>query len=194
MDNRHTGGRGKPADELETIRAGSTCRFVIIPGIPVPFARPRPHFNNPGVYIHPKRYRNWKRDAVKWIESINKLPRIEGPVGVEVVALFPRPKSWPKRIARTLMWRDAIPDLDNLKKAGLDAGNGLLYIDDSQVVRLSGTKLYSSDDDCGLAIHVAPAPTLSLPWGLSYSICTCWSRARFMDRGEGTEPHPIGES
>jgi Holliday junction resolvase RusA-like endonuclease len=166
------------------------CRLVVIPGKPVPFARPRPHFKKPGVFIHPKNYRDWLKDAKHWIDMTVNEPPLTGPVACEVVALFPRPKSWPKRIARILHWRDGYPDLDNLIKAGLDAGNELLYTDDRLVVRLSGTKLYSRDQECGLAIHVAPAPMISLPWGVSFRPCQCWDRVCFMDRGGGAEPRP----
>lgn len=111
-----------------------------------------------------------------------------------MVAVWPRLKSWPNKKPRSLYWKDTIPDLDNIQKAALDAGNGLLYTDDKLVVRLSGTKLYGRSAECGVAIHVAPAPVISLPWGLSFTICECWSRARFMDRGEGAGPHPTEAS
>lgn len=41
-------------------------------------------------------------------------------------------------------------DADNLAKAVLDAGNNILFLDDSQVVRLTTEKIKSSDEE----IHI----------------------------------------
>ena len=170
---------------METLGSGSACRLIEIPGDPVPFARPRPHYKKPGAMIHPRRYRNWLKDARDIIP-----PRlVEGPLAVELVALFPRPRSWPKRIQRTLVWRPSIPDIDNLLKAGLDACTGLAYADDAVIVRAVGTKFYSKNRNCGLMIHVAQVKQISVPWGLSYTPCECWSKVRFMEEGE-EEPSP----
>lgn len=38
------------------------------------------------------------------------------------------------------------PDIDNLAKMIMDAVNGVLFVDDSQVVYLSATKQYASED------------------------------------------------
>lgn len=173
MGDRHdtSGGSLSPTQLLK-------CKWVIIPGQPVPFARPRPHFTKLGKYRHPKRYGAWLKYAGWTIAAANSSPDppFSGEVVVEVVALFARPKGMAKKLGFNLMWRMGIPDLDNLMKAGLDAANGLLYGDDAQVVRLTGTKLYSKDRECGLMIHVAEAPILSVPWGLSFTPCECWHK------------------
>tara|TARA_R110002051_G_scaffold58024_1_gene107046 strand:+ start:12856 stop:13311 length:456 start_codon:yes stop_codon:yes gene_type:complete len=41
-------------------------------------------------------------------------------------------------------WRPKKPDLDNLTKLVKDACNGVLWVDDAQVVRLDASKIYSS--------------------------------------------------
>lgn len=43
------------------------------------------------------------------------------------------------------IWCDKRPDLDNYIKAILDACNGILYLDDGQVVQITAQKVYSLD-------------------------------------------------
>ena len=62
-------------------------------------------------------------------------------VSVDLVFTFPRPKSLPKKVTHHIKK----PDVDNLAKAVLDALNGIIYRDDSQVNKLSVSKLYGSD-------------------------------------------------
>lgn len=57
------------------------------------------------------------------------------------------PASWPKaKRARALEGQEhpGKPDLDNVAKSILDACNGLVYVDDSQVIRISGSKGYDA--------------------------------------------------
>jgi crossover junction endodeoxyribonuclease RusA len=69
---------------------------------------------------------------------------INGPLcgGVHVVLDFAlqRPKSLPKRASQHLKK----PDIDKLARAVLDALTGILYHDDSEVVRLDVTKRYAA--------------------------------------------------
>jgi Holliday junction resolvase RusA-like endonuclease len=44
-------------------------------------------------------------------------------------------------------------DADNLAKAVLDAGNKILFLDDSQVVRLTTEKIKSSDEEIHLVMR-----------------------------------------
>jgi crossover junction endodeoxyribonuclease RusA len=62
--------------------------------------------------------------------------------GVHVVLDFAlqRPKSLPKRASQHLKK----PDIDKLARAVLDALTGILYHDDSEVVRLEVTKRYAT--------------------------------------------------
>jgi Holliday junction resolvase RusA-like endonuclease len=54
-------------------------------------------------------------------------------VAIEVVFVFARPKSVPKRDGTARLPHTSKPDLDNVMKALLDALNGVLFMDDSQV-------------------------------------------------------------
>ena len=51
---------------------------------------------------------------------------------------------WPKK-----------PDIDNLVKFVLDAANGVLFKDDSQVVRVLATKMYDDRGDFEGRTHVS---------------------------------------
>jgi len=66
---------------------------------------------------------------------------LAGPVEVNVIFMIKKPKSAPKkRIFPTVK-----PDLDNLGKAVLDAMNGLMWLDDNQIVSLSFKEYYADD-------------------------------------------------
>jgi len=75
----------------------------------------------------------------------NTLP-IGGPVEVVVEAFMMVPASWSlrKRLSAIAGQIKPItkPDLDNIVKA-LDGMNGIVVVDDSQIVKLTATKRYS---------------------------------------------------
>lgn len=82
-----------------------------------------------------------------------------GRVIAEVEAIMPIPASWPKAKRQ-----DAIssvirpigrPDADNISKLVLDACNGIVYADDSQIVDLTVTKFYGAE----------PGITARFQWG-----------------------------
>jgi len=69
-------------------------------------------------------------------------------VAVEITAVLPIPKSWAKK------WQAAAregrvqpktrPDVDNYAKAAVDACNGVLFRDDSQIAELTCRKTYGA--------------------------------------------------
>lgn len=72
---------------------------------------------------------------------------LEGPLSLSLRFRLPIPKSYSKR-ARASMAAGEIaptskPDLSNLVKAIEDAMNGVVFVDDSQVVRSFQTKIYA---------------------------------------------------
>lgn len=70
-------------------------------------------------------------------------------VMVDIIAIFPIPKSWSKRDKEAAM-RGIIfpgkPDVDNIIKVVLDALNGVAYEDDKQVIAVSCQKSYQKDE------------------------------------------------
>ena len=87
--------------------------------------------------------------AVSWRakQAMGPRPPIAGPVMLRVHFDMPRPKTV-KREHPT-----AKPDVDKLLRAVLDAGTGILWRDDAQVVSVMGRKRYA-DDVNGPHAHV----------------------------------------
>lgn len=73
------------------------------------------------------------------------------PVTVSLEFRLQRPKSAPKRVTHPT----SKPDLDKLIRASLDALTGVVFADDSQVVRLTTTKNYAVNAAPGVCVIVA---------------------------------------
>ena len=83
-------------------------------------------------------------------------PVLETPVSLRVIAHHPIPGSWSKKRQQLALAGDCMPgkpDLDNVAKAVLDALNGVIYLDDKQVVRLVAEKKYSFDPRVEVYVH-----------------------------------------
>jgi len=66
------------------------------------------------------------------------------PVALTIEIIRAIPQSWPKKKKAEALIQPCPtkPDLDNFCKAIMDALNGLAYVDDSQVVKLTAAKRY----------------------------------------------------
>jgi len=92
----------------------------------------------------PKELQNYIAQAK--IQLINQLPSdwkpIEGKVIISgLVFIFPPLKTWSQKKTKALeagevLFKESRPDLDNLQKSLFDICNGLLWRDDSQIVRI----------------------------------------------------------
>lgn len=78
-------------------------------------------------------------------EMVGRQP-IEGPVEFHMRAVFRVPASWSLRKQSQALVGDIKPakkpDLDNVTKAVTDALNGVVFVDDSQIVRMTLEKRY----------------------------------------------------
>ena len=76
---------------------------------------------------------------------------------VDVIACFGVPKSAPKKKVKDMLAYQIMPtkrpDIDNILKVVLDALNGVAYYDDSQVVRVVGTKAYNKEPFLQISIE-----------------------------------------
>ncbi len=120
---------------------------VTIPGRPV--AKGRPRLGRHGVYT-PKTTSD-AEESLQWaLREACPVP-LEGPLELSVRFCFRYPKSW-RKAARDAVengaepWYMGRPDLDNLLKLLTDAGNGILWKDDAQVVEVKAMKMYSVED------------------------------------------------
>ena len=63
-----------------------------------------------------------------------------GPLDMELEFYLQRPKSLPKKIQR----HTKKPDIDNLAKSVMDALEGIIYVNDAQVIALRIYKMYGT--------------------------------------------------
>jgi Holliday junction resolvase RusA-like endonuclease len=103
-------------------------------------------------------------NAEAWVracmhEQIGR-PCLAGPLTLAVEVVRAVPPSWPR-------WRRAAalagalhptgkPDADNILKLLGDAGNGLLWVDDAQLVHVSLAKRYGAEPCTHLAVQALP--------------------------------------
>lgn len=91
--------------------------------------------------------------------SIGPIDPYDGAVELEAHFDLPIPKSWPKRdklaaLAGTIL-PTGKPDLDNYLKALADGMNGVVYVDDCQIVSTRLSKRYGEEP--GVSVTVRPA-------------------------------------
>lgn len=132
----------------------TTAITFIVPGPPVPWARARlgagRHYTDPRVAAYKRLVAQMAAMYMRGLEPFG------GPVVLEMRAVLPIPASWPaKRRTAALEGLEAPgkkPDWDNLGKAVSDALNGVVYVDDAQVVRASVEKAYGETPQ--MVVHV----------------------------------------
>lgn len=119
-----------------------SVRFEI-PG--KPFAKQRPRVGKWGGYT-PKETVSFERTVGQIALEHIKTP-LEGPICVDIVAIFEPAKSWSKKKKEDHMWQAHTqrPDLDNLAKAILDGMNRIAFADDGQVSRMKCKKQWGEN-------------------------------------------------
>lgn len=85
-----------------------------------------------------RRTKDWEMRIATEAQALNLSPTDE-PVVIELLFSLPRPKSLRKK---TILHTKR-PDLDKLVRAGLDALTNVLFLDDSQVYKLTAEKQYA---------------------------------------------------
>lgn len=127
-----------------------------LPLKPVPKARPRSSKSG-HVYTPPKTAK-FESD-IKHLTA--QLKPIEGPVSVDAVFILPRPKRTRKSLTTRFIKAGGRGDVDNYLKSLLDGLQGQAFINDSQVIRVSGLKCYSAiDEDPHIEVLIAPINSL----------------------------------
>lgn len=80
-------------------------------------------------------------------KAMREKPPISGAISVSLRFRMPIPKSETKPVKAAMAAGEvphtSKPDIDNLQKAILDGMNGIVFVDDSQIVRSFTTKVYS---------------------------------------------------
>ena len=126
-----------------------------VPGSPVGKGRPRAVRRGAGVVMFtPEKTVNYEAlvaataaAALAGGVRIGTSQLLDGPLAAMLEMQFPVPVGWSKaKRARALAgaeWHTSKPDADNVAKAVLDACNGVVFRDDSQIVMLTATKQFS---------------------------------------------------
>lgn len=106
-----------------------------VPGAPAPQGSKR-HVGHGRMIESSKAVGPW-RERVALAAHSHADGLIDGPIGIRLKFVMPRPKSAPKRTTPPAIKR---PDIDKISRAILDAITGVLIADDSQVIDLHATK------------------------------------------------------
>lgn len=115
---------------------------IILDGKPV--AKSRPRFTKKGFAYTPRGTADYERLLqAQAKEEMGQREPFDGPVRVRIEYWFPVPKSYSNKKKEALIGTPHTkkPDLDNLVKT-IDALNGVVFLDDSQVVDIRAQKMY----------------------------------------------------
>lgn len=135
-----------------------TSIFFVVPGEPVPKARPR--FTMQGG----KARTYTPTSSAAYETTIGLLAHaamraqgisepLAGALHVQVQAFFPVPSSWSKKRKAAASWHASRPDLDNIVKSALDGLNRVAFADDGQVASIFATKAYSATPRLEVAVY-----------------------------------------
>lgn len=142
---------------------------ILLPGQPQGKGRPRfrqittkagASFVSAYTPTNTRSYESLLRDAAQ--QAMGDKPLCDGPLKVKVAAFFSVPQSWSRKkreqALRGILRPTGRPDWDNLVKM-LDALNGIVWRDDSQIVQGFVSKSYA--DKPGLLIEVQGAISIA---------------------------------
>jgi Holliday junction resolvase RusA-like endonuclease len=92
-------------------------------------------------------------------QAIGSTQPLKTPVSVYLYVRLPIPQSYPKKRREACLSGAEKPckkpDIDNIAKTYLDAMNGVIFVDDTQVIDLHVKKLYS--EKAGVDVMVTEA-------------------------------------
>jgi Holliday junction resolvase RusA-like endonuclease len=117
---------------------------IVVPGVPVPQGSKMPW----GAEANPH-LKAWRESIARAAADVIQTAALPGPVHVEALFVFPRPKAHFRtgRVAGQLkpaapLWHTSNPGLDKLQRALGDAFKGTVIRDDAQVAAWTVRKLY----------------------------------------------------
>lgn len=123
-----------------------------VPGIPAGKGRPRFSRKSGRAYTPAKTANYESLIALAGSEAMDGRDLYDGPLSIKVTATFPIPASWSAKRKALALYHTGRPDADNIAKAAGDALNGIVWRDDSQLARISISKVYGSQP--GLHVFV----------------------------------------
>jgi Holliday junction resolvase RusA-like endonuclease len=127
---------------------------IVIPGNPI--SKKRPRFARRGRFV--QTYNPQESEEGKFVclmqNQINHDPISAGtPIDLKLEFHMPFPASISKKKKESGLFHTKKPDLDNLIKFVKDCANGILWHDDSQVVRVEAVKCYRDNPATHICIN-----------------------------------------
>ncbi len=111
------------------------------------------------VMYDPEKSREYKKTLGTLLrQQMNGLEPVTYPLEVQIEFILPIPKSWSKKAKEEAVKRVVVPqvqrkgDIDNLVKAAFDAANGVVWLDDSQVIVMSAWKVYGETPAVNMSV------------------------------------------
>ena len=125
--------------------------FVVFTVEGPPQGKGRPRFRRAGNFVTTytdQKTKTYEQTIKAWAQrAIGSGSPLEGPLSVDLYIRCPVAVSTSKKRTEACLQNAELPtkkpDIDNVIKIFLDAMNGIVYKDDTQVVRLSAKKGYS---------------------------------------------------
>lgn len=122
-----------------------------------PVGKARPRVTRAGRVYTPKKTEQAEQDIKKMAGyAMCGDPPLQGALELSVIFRMAVPASWTKgkrQQAYRQEMRPAVkPDIDNLIKTVMDACNGVIYLDDSQVIKLAASKVYVTEEQVPMTI------------------------------------------
>ena len=122
----------------------------MVEGTPVPKGRPR--FARRGKFVStysPKTTVDYETKVAEVAQlAMGSSEPLETPVGAYIYITLPIPASYSKKRKQDCLSGQERPtkksDIDNYCKAVFDGMNGIVFLDDSQIVSLHSTKVYGT--------------------------------------------------
>jgi Holliday junction resolvase RusA-like endonuclease len=125
--------------------------YFEIPVTPVPKARARTYTTRQGITrtITPNKTRSFESYIKGWLQLRFDREPFQEPLHFELTFVFEVPKSYSKA-SRIYCLSDRgrhtkKPDLDNLEKSVLDAAEGVLFYNDSQICKKTSQKKWGEE-------------------------------------------------
>ena len=133
-----------------------------IEGPGIPQGRPRAVRMGAGVRMYDppksKAYKQMVAAKVRSYMKINGIQTITAPIAVHLNFYFTPPKSYSKKRIQAIEAKEELftkhLDLDNLVKSVTDGMNGIMYVDDSQIVGLTAGKHYGHEDYVDVKVQI----------------------------------------
>ena len=122
-----------------------------VPGEPVAKGRARAFIRAGKInhYTPPKTVAYEKLVRLYATQAMHGRQPLTGPVALTVTAYFSIPNSWSLKKQREakhgIIHHTKTPDLDNSIKSVQDAINGIIWVDDCQVIQIQASKRYARD-------------------------------------------------